>query len=121
MKSNCIEKICNIPLDSKNGDKSAFILAKESGFEREFNEIEIEDLKDYLKQHKTLIDNWGLWSMDKRTKSGLYLKLDKISTIGELNENGQLIFNKDFESEVDACAEYIYREVSSILKIEKIK
>jgi hypothetical protein len=120
MTSDCINKICNIPIDFKQADKSAYALAEESGFDSAYENIDIDDIKNYLKNHNNLIDAWQQWSWNKRT-TGYYLTLDKSPTIGELNEDGKTIFTKDFDSAIDACAEFIYREVSSILELENNK
>ena len=56
-KEDCIEKICNLPLDYKVADKSSLTLLQESKFAYFYNEIAIQDIKEYLSRHKNLIDN----------------------------------------------------------------
>ncbi len=117
MINDCISKVCNIPVDLNQGDKSAYALAEESDFRSAHQKIEIGDIKSYLQNHNTLIDKWQQWSLNKRT-TGYYLTLEKSYTVGKLNKDGKTVFKKDFTSTVDACAEFIYLEVSQILQLE---
>lgn len=56
---DCIEKICNLPLDFKVADKSSLTLLKESKFADFYNGIAKQDIKDYLSRHKNLIEKVG--------------------------------------------------------------
>ncbi|HWS59886.1 MAG TPA: hypothetical protein VN182_03060, partial [Flavobacterium sp.] len=73
-KDDCIEKICNLPLDFRVADKLSFVLLQESKFSDFYNDITKQDIVDYLSQHKNLIHNWEIWSEDKRTW-GYYLSI----------------------------------------------
>ncbi len=117
-KDNCIEKICNLPLYLKVADKSSLTLLQESKFSNFYNNITKQDIKSYLSRHKNLIDNWKIWSEDKRTL-GYYLSItpDKYF-VGSLDKEGKENFSKSFETAEDACAEFIFREVSAILTIK---
>jgi hypothetical protein len=117
-KDNCIEKICNLPIEFKATDKSSLTLLLESKFTDFYNVITKQDIKDYLSRHKNVIDNWEIWSEDKRTR-GYYLSigLDKYF-VGSLDKDGKENFSKSFSTIDDACAEFILREVSAILDIK---
>jgi hypothetical protein len=117
-KEDCIEKICNLPLNFKVADKSSLTLLQESKFADFYNDIAKQDIKEYLSRHKTLIDNWEIWSEDKRTW-GYYLSIspDKYF-VGSLDKDGKENFSKSFATAQDACAEFILREVSAILDIK---
>ena len=117
-KDNCIERICNLPLDFKVADKSSFTLLQESKFADFHSDITKPDIKDYLSRHKNLIDNWDIWSEDKRTW-GYYLSIspDKYF-VGSLDKDGKENFSKSFATAEDACAEFILKEVSEILDIK---
>jgi hypothetical protein len=120
-KENCIERICNLPLDYKITDKSAYELAKESKFAELHTRISVQDIKEYLLRKIDLIDKWVMWSEDKRTW-GYYLSITPHkSLIGELDRNAKLVFEKSFSNNVDACAEFILMEISSILDINTDK
>lgn len=117
-KVNCIEKVCNLPLDFHVADKSSLTLLQDSKFADFHNDITKQDIKDYLSLHKNLIDSWQIWSEDKRTW-GYFLSIssDKYF-VGSLDKDGKENFSKYFATAEDACAEFILREVNSILDIK---
>ena len=115
MKQDCIDKICSLPVDFKIVNKSIFKLATESQFPIYADQIDVIDIKTKLQSDIDLIKAWKLYSEDKRTTGGYYFTSKHI---GAINKNAEVIFRKDFTSDLDACAEYIIREVSSILDIK---
>jgi hypothetical protein len=117
-KDNCIEKMCNLPLDFKVTDKSSCTLLHVSNFAYFHNDITKQDIKDYLSRNKNLINNWEIWSEDKRTWGYcLSITPDKYSVVS-LDKDGQENFYKSFATAEDACAEFILREVNEILDIK---
>jgi hypothetical protein len=116
MNNNTIAKICELPLDFKKGDKSSFQLTKESGFDDGNKKSVISAIKDYLELHSSLINDWLMWSQDKRTRGGFYLIVDMHNIVGSIDPKYKRI-DKEFETPIDACSEYIYLEISSILNI----
>lgn len=117
-KDDCIEKICNLPLDFKIAYKSSFLLLQESKFADFHNDITKKDIVDYLSRNKNLIDNWKIWSEDKRTCS-YYLSLNPNNhSVGSLGKDGKINFSKSFTTVEEACAEFILREVNGILDIK---
>lgn len=117
-KDDTIEKICNLPLDIKVADTSYLTLLQKSNFADFHNDITKQDIVDYLSRHKNLIDNWEIWSEDKRTW-GYFLSLNQDNySVGSLNKDGKENFSKSFASAEEACAEFILREVRAILDIK---
>jgi hypothetical protein len=117
-KENCLEKICNLPIDFQISNKSSVILLQESNFIKYSNIISKQDIMDYLLLHKNLIDNWKIWSENKRSM-GYYLLINSEKYfIGSLDKNGNENFSKSFTTAEDACTEFILREVSAILEIK---
>lgn len=117
-KNNCLEKICNLPLDFKVAGKSFYTLLQESKFADFQNDITQQDIFNHLCRNKNLIDEWKIWSEDKRTW-GYYLSIihDNYS-VGSLDKDGKQNFSKSFASAEEACAEFILREVTTILDIK---
>ena len=109
MKDECIEKICNLPSNLKKGNKSALVLLNESQFLLFYREISALDIINYLQKHPGLIDMWKQFSEDRRTSGGFYYNTNYI---GSLNDSA---FDKKFTSDIEACAEYILKEISWIL------
>lgn len=117
-KENCLEKICNLPIDFQVSNKSSVTLLQESKFIEFSNSILKEDIKHYLLLHRNLIDNWKIWSENKRAL-GYYLLINSGKYfIGSLDKNGSENFSKSFNTAEDACAEFILREVNAILEIK---
>ena len=117
-KDICLEKICNLPTDFEISNKSSITLLIESNFVEFSNSISKQDIKDYLLIHKNLIDNWKIWSENKRTL-GYYLLINSDKNLIEsLDIDGNKYFSKSFITAVDACTEFILREISEILQIK---
>jgi hypothetical protein len=114
-KDNCIEKVCNLPIDFILADKSIMTLIEESKFLKFCNDIFLEDIKDYLSRNRNLIANWETWSEGKRTL-GNYLSISSDAySVGSLDKNGKENFSKLFSTAEEACAEFILREIRAIL------
>lgn len=117
-KEKCLEKICNLPVDFKVSGKSSVELLLESKFLEFSREISQQEIKNYLLLKRNLIDNWKIWSENKRTL-GCYLLINSEKYfIGSLDKNGNGNFSKSFKTAEDACAEFILREISAILEIK---
>lgn len=116
MDNDKVKKVCELPIEFKKGIKSTFQLAKESGFENENKNDSIAKIKDYLQSHISLLNSWDLWSKDKRTTEGYYLQLGNKNIVGYLGKN-QNIKTLKFKTSIDACSEFIFLEISSILNL----
>jgi hypothetical protein len=118
MKKSAIRKICELPIAFSRGNKSPFELALKSGFVFIKKKDSLEFIKRNLENQISLIDWWQQWSEDKRTDNGYFLKIGDKNIVGyvDYNKNG-LIKEVEYDSELDACSEYILLEVSNILKI----
>lgn len=120
-KNDCIKKICNLPLDFKVENKSSVNILLESKFIEFSCVISKHEIKDYLFLNKKLIDIWKLWSENKRTL-GYYLLINSDKYfMGSIDKDGKENFSKSFITAEDACAEFILREVSTILNINYTK
>jgi hypothetical protein len=116
MKSEIIKRVCNIPLNFKNVNKSPFTLAQESGILEIKELVSVEDFKFYLENNRDLLQAWQMWSENKRTTFGYFLFLKSSSSVvAAMDSKGNFIFRKSFANEIDAAAEYILREVFGIL------
>ena len=54
----------------------------------------------------------------RQRTTGYWLSVTDNYEIGNLNPKGETIFEKTFSSAIEACSEYILREVGSILDID---
>ncbi len=119
MNIDSIKKICELPVDFKKENKSAFQLLKESGFTNDSKSDAISKIKEYLQAHISLIDLWEIWSQDKRTTEGFYLILENKNVVGYF---GTTYKRKEvaYKTAIDACSEFIFLEISQILNLRII-
>ncbi len=117
-KEKCLEKICNLPVDFEVSNKTSVDLLLESKYKEFSKDVSQKEIKNYLLLHRNLIDDWKIWSESKRTL-GYYLLINSDKYfIGSIDQNGNKNFSKSFITAEDACAEFILKEVSSILDIK---
>jgi hypothetical protein len=107
-----IELLCSAPANFYGGTKSILALISESGIISRPDMLEVDKIAKYLSLHPALINGWLRWSESKRVRSGWYLiRSAKGYSVGFYPEGEELQFDQ-----VDrACAEFIVREVESII------
>jgi hypothetical protein len=111
-----IKNICELPLGFEQGTKSAYQLAKESGFINNDKIDSIIKIKEYLQSHISLVELWELWSQDKRTTEGYYLEIGKKNFVGYHGTKNKS--NKvRYKTAIDACSEFIFLEISMLLNL----
>ncbi len=71
--------------------------------------IDVAHIARLLREHPGYIEDWVLYSLDKRTKGGWYL-LEKSNEIGALNISCS---RRRFQSLEDAVANFILKELES--------
>jgi len=117
MSQSTFIKICEIPIAFSRGKKSPFDLAISSCFICARKRDSIKQIKQYLLGRDSLINWWQQWSDDKRTSNGYYIKLEE-NIIGYFDlSKGGIVKEVNYETSIDACAEFILLEVASILNI----
>jgi hypothetical protein len=117
-KEKCLEKICTLPVDFEVSNKTSVDLLLKSKYKEFSKDVSQKEIKNYLLLHRNLIDDWKIWSESKRTL-GYYLLINSDKYfIGSIDQNGNKNFSKSFITAEDACAEFILKEVSSILDIK---
>ena len=98
------------------GDVSIYNLLKETGYFENHDKIFIKNIRAALKNHPECVDDWMLYSDNKRSRSGWYFKQKgtKGYIVGYLSENKGGNACKEFSNRVDACALFIKHEVDDI-------
>lgn len=96
---------------------SIYSLLEESGYLNLYNQINEEEIFEFLIQCPDCAKHWLRWSEDKRTNSGWYFKQ---------NENGKYIVEYfplnqtlpaiEYVDLAKACAAFIKREIEEIRK-----
>jgi len=115
--SDVISKVCLIPRDFKvSGNRSMIQLLQESGYLGCKNGVVKDEVIKFLENHPDLIEDWQIYSLDKRTSTGWYLLYeDSVWTVGYLNDGGREKEHK-FVSGFEACAVFIINEIKQLAK-----
>ena len=117
--SDVISNICSIARDMKMyRNKSMIQLFKESGYLEYTSSIITEEIKQYLADHPDYINDWIIYSSDKRTSEGWYfLQEGSDWIVGYLQEtlNDYVrIREEKFNSSFEACAIFIIKEINNL-------
>ncbi len=112
-----VDKICQIPRQLKELQNiSVYDLLKNSGYFESPESITIEFIEYYLSNSKNLINDWFVYSSDKRCSTGWYFCENSEKsryTVGFLN-NGKAEQEKHFENLTKACASFIQKEINDM-------
>ena len=100
-------------------DKSFNQLLKETGYFQNYDQIHEEDILDAINQYPEIIKNWFIWSENKRTRSGWFIKESKGKYIVSFFSNleNKIENKKEFRTNEikKACAYFIKKEVDSTI------
>jgi hypothetical protein len=109
--------VCRMPLDQERSHVDAM---ERSGYLDHRGAISVEHLYACLTQNLDLVDAWQGWSDDNRASPARYLR--SIGTgpfeVG-LIQGGRTTERLTFDDRARACAEYILREVESIVAVHR--
>ena len=114
---NTISKICNLAEQFKQSEHKSFKqMLMEIDSREKLAAIEINDIRDYLKNKTSLIESWFLYSMDKRTGEGWYLMGDDKAKykVGYLCK-GCAREQEEYSDAAHACAVFIHKELMEML------
>lgn len=110
-----VAKICALPEQSEREEKSFLELLKELNINRHHPGVTIRDIKDYLENNVSLIENWLLYSMNKRVTDSWYLIKEARASyiVGYLFKDAR---KKEFQYKdpAQACAVFIYNELFEV-------
>ena len=106
-----LEALCRIPLEIR-GWRSPSGAVKRSGYTRIRQDVTPPILAAYLTRHPEYVDQWEMYSLDKRTSAGWYCYREPAGwCVGSLTVSYP---DEHYGAAADAFAEYILREVEAI-------
>jgi hypothetical protein len=111
-----INKLIELPRNFNCTDnKSIYDLLKETGYFENHDQITLENIMVTLSHNPQYVNDWLVYSEDKRSFSGWYIKLEDNQkyVVGCLNESGNDV-NTEYSNSLDACAVFIKHELDSI-------
>lgn len=104
-----IAAICRIPTDYlRRGDVTLSQLLSESGYFDDPNALDVAPLAAHLADHPELVDDWLVYSEDKRTSQGWYFGKQTSGAFEIWQLAGG---SKTFNDPYVACADFILREI----------
>jgi len=120
--NDTINKIILLPrLFNNLKDVSICELLKETGYFEFYNKITEELIYEKLSQFVECVNEWILYSEDKRTGSGYYIIQEgKYFLIGYFDGKEKLM-KKKYTNKIEACAFYIKNEIEEIRLIDRLK
>ncbi len=114
---NIIEKIIHLPRLFKSlGNRSMYLLLRDTGYFEITDQIYEENISQALKQYPECINEWKILSDDKRASSGWYFKeLDHGKYIvGYFDLKRKNNPEVEFSEIREACAFFIKQEIEDI-------
>ncbi len=91
-------------------------LVRQSGYVFDSGEIIREKIWTYISEHKELIHAWLQWSDNKRVSEGWYFCPEGGGYLVAYHPRGTRF---TFDNDVEACAEFVFREIESLAKFAK--
>ena len=105
-----IKRICCIPVDFRKGNKSFHELVHDTGIERRM--LTAESVASALLSNPELVDDWLRWSEDQRSTPSHYFLEEKDKYVVGVYPGEESV---EFSDRIAACADFIIKQVSSIL------
>ncbi len=104
------------------GNVSTYDLLKDTGYFEKYDQVSEGSIHEALKQHPECVDEWILYSQDKRTSTGWYFKREDENAYivgyfaGKAGKNKNIQLK--FTDRIEACAAFIKREAETMRQVE---
>jgi len=108
-------------LFNKLGNRSIYDLLKDTGYFNLFNQINEGDIKKILKKNTSCVNDWLLYSENKRTDGGYFFQKDENDkyVVSFFDSKKQKFENrKIYTDKMQACSLFIKMEIEEIRKID---
>ena len=106
---DAIQKICNLPIEFRDGEKSPRDLIREAGLD--VQSLTADSITAILKAKPELVAEWLQWSEDKRSSPGHYFLSDgQRHVVGYYPGHEQV----EFADPIAACADFVIKEANAI-------
>ncbi len=108
-----VERVCRLPLDFRRvGTKSVIQLAEEIGLPAHRECITSSAVESHLLAQPELVDDWLLWSADRRCSPAWYFCADGKEFVVGYCPNGE---EKRFTDRIRACTQFVIHEIENII------
>lgn len=122
-KEQCIKNICCFPI-SYRADKSRtpIEIYNTSGYSKYHREISHDDIVDFVRENPSIIDDWIMFSQDKRwVPAWSFTKESKNTWKVFYVEKEGITYELTFSNPYNACAQMILMEMEQFSKHKKHK
>jgi hypothetical protein len=100
------------------GDLSAYAILEQSGYFDRHVHVTPDLLAAVLASDASLVDDWLALSENKRTSSGWYFRQNPTGfTVAFVDEAGNKVDERIYADRIEACAEFIKREVEEMRQL----
>jgi hypothetical protein len=107
-----VERISRLPADFYAGSKSMVQLISESGVATFPSALSVQRIRTYVTANPQIVDYWLRWSENKRVSSGWYFTPRAGGFAVGFHPDGEVLNISDPHL---ACAEFVAREVGSVM------
>lgn len=113
-----IKKIISLPVDFNKiaNSKSIYSLLRETGYYEIYNKVTEGVIELELINRTQYIAPWLIWSENKRSSKGWYFFKNENNkfVVAYLGPDEKNESNTEFDHAVEACAQYIKKEIEDI-------
>lgn len=116
-KTEVARKVVSLPNMFNNlGNVSMYDLLKETGYFQIYDQVSEKVLRDEINRYPQCIDEWLLYSENKRSDTGYYIKKNNENSyiVGYLNPKDIRHNGIEYNETSDACAVFIKHEIEDI-------
>jgi hypothetical protein len=119
METNAtVDRVCRLSIDFYSGSKSMVELVSDSGIEADPSRLAVANMIGYITTHPEVVESWLRWSENKRVTSGWYFSRNGGRfEVGFFPDGDVLIFSDPSL----ACAEFVVREVKTLMDLRRAK
>lgn len=116
--SKAVSKIIQIPYDLRiRRNMSMYTLLNEIGYFQTYNKISIRFIRKILARVPKCVNEWIIYSENRRCEKGWYfIQEGNVQYKVGYFFYGKKIKEITYDNSLDACAEFIYREIEDIRK-----
>ena len=99
----------------KQEDLSIYEMLKRTGYPERRGTLSVETIRKALARSPEHLSEWLEYSADKRSGDGWYIRGENGRfEVGNLDSNGHLAGQRSYSDLVEACADFIQRELDQI-------
>ena len=114
-KKDIIIKIINLPHSFYNlRTVSIYSLLEDTDYFQVHDQISVNDISEELNNNPNVINDWLIWSENKRVDIGWFFQINKGQYLVGYLANGKATKTETYLDKIYACATFIKHEVENV-------